>query len=90
MAVTSLWRIKGGVHKVIIYAENENKTVQGKNLDGASISVQKNGKEVARMTPKEKVNQFLSDQLLGMFPELGDLTKDDERAARVEKYESDD
>ena len=33
MAVISLWRIKGGVHKVIIYAENENKTVQGKNIE---------------------------------------------------------
>lgn len=61
-----------------------------KVIEGEELIIMKNGKEVARMTPKEKVNQFLSDQLLGMFPELGDLTKDDERAARVEKYESDD
>ena len=33
MAVTSLWRIRGSVHKVILYAENKNKTVQGKNIE---------------------------------------------------------
>lgn len=33
MAVTSLWRIKGSVHKVILYAENKNKTVIGKNIE---------------------------------------------------------
>ena len=32
MAVTSLWRIRGSVHKVILYAENKNKTVIGKNI----------------------------------------------------------
>ena len=40
MAVTSIWRIKGSIHKVILYVENKDKTISREEIDNTKMSTE--------------------------------------------------
>ncbi len=56
-------------------------------LDGKEVIVTKNGKEIARLIPKDAVVSYLTDALTGILREDGDL--DSARKERVKaRYDS--
>ena len=56
--------------------------------DGQEIVILKNGREIARIVPKEKTMSFLTDSLVGILS--GDIDEKAARAERLKKYESAD
>ena len=54
-------------------------------IDGNEIIIIKNGKEVARLIPKDKTVSYLSDSLLGILK--NDISEKDITKERVLKHE---
>lgn len=74
-----------------IVSATEMKNNFGKYLNmiamGKEIIITKNGKEIARLLPKNKVPSFLTDSLTGV---LKDMDEDFRERALKEKYGIDD
>lgn len=74
-----------------IVSATEMKNNFGKYLNmiamGKEIIITKNGKEIARLLPKDKVSSFLTDSLTGV---LKDMDEDFRERALKEKYGIDD
>ena len=54
-------------------------------MDGIEVIITKNGKEVARVLPKDATVSYLTDSLTGILKEKIDLEKEKEERLR-EKY----
>ena len=74
-----------------IVSATEMKNNFGKYLNmiamGKEIIITKNGKEIARLLPKDKVSSFLTDSLTGV---LKDTDEDSRERPLKEKYGIDD
>lgn len=74
-----------------IVSATEMKNNFGKYLNmiamGKEIIITKNGKEIARLLPKDKVPSFLTDSLTGV---LKDMDEDSRERTLKEKYGIDD
>lgn len=61
-----------------------------KVIEGEELIIMKNGKEVARMTPKDQVKKSLVDSLIGILGNDVEVDENDVWDEKIKDYESDD
>ncbi len=75
--------------EIVMATATEVKNNFGKYLDmvmnGQQIMITKNGKEVARMVPKDEVVKSLTSQLLGILPDTIALEDEKEELTKALK-----